>query len=633
MRFDETPPSGYTIVVMKGRRLVILFFLFPSISGVICGLSLTKLLDIPDVKDLHNLDLKPETRLYADDGNVFSTLFVPKRFPIPIKEMPPYLPKAFVAVEDVRFFEHPGIDVRGIVRAIYKNLLKMGLYEGGSTITQQVARNLFLTQKKTIKRKLEEMLLAIQIERAYSKEEILECYLNLVYLGEGSYGVEAASRRYFDKSAKELTLEEAATLAALTRAPSSLSPFKYPQRAKERRNLVLKKMFEARFIDRREYERASMAPLKVASFRMIEDKTGYFRDYVRQCVEEILGEGSETWNQAYHVHTTLNVRMTEYAMEAIRKGLEAFRRRHPERKDLPQVVLIAMEVKTGAIKVLVGGKDFSTSPFNRAIYAKRQPGSAFKPFIYMAALEKGLEPDHVLLDEPVKYVDPWTGKVWEPKNYNDEYFGYVTMRRALSRSLNSATIRLLEEVGCDHVIELAKRMHIRSQFEPVPSLALGTKEVYPIDLAAAYLTFARGGSYVRPYVIESIYSVDGQEIFKAEKDMREPEQVLDREKVSVLVNMMRDVVKEGTAKAASKLPYALAGKTGTTEDFRDAWFIGFSPELLCLVWVGYDKDTPLGAGESGAVAALPIWIEFMSKALPLYPNRDFSFLEGLTPPS
>ena len=623
--FDARRPRYYNIRVRKGTRLFFLFLLLPSLLGFIFGVSLPSLLEVPDVKDLETLNPRPETRLYADDGSLFSTLFVPKRIPISIKEMPSYLPKAFIAVEDVRFFQHSGIDIRGILRAAYRNISKRGLYEGGSTITQQLARNLFLTPKKTIKRKLEEMMLAIQIERAYSKEEILNYYLNLVYLGEGSYGVEAASRNYFDKSARDLTLEEAAMLAGLTRAPSSLSSFRYPARAKERRNLVLKKMYEAGFIDRRTYEKALRTPLKVASLRMTEDKTGYFADYVRQCVEDLLGKGPETWSQSYHIHTTLNLKMTEYALEAIKKGLEAFRRRHPERKELPQVVLIAIEVKTGAIKTLVGGSNFTVSPFNRALYAKRQPGSAFKPFVYMAALEKGLGPDHLLLDEPIRYVDPWTGTPWEPRNYKDEYFGYVTMRKALAYSLNAATIRLLQEVGPGDVVELARRMHIRSDLEPLLSLALGTKEVYPIDLAAAYLTFARGGTYVRPYLVRSIATADGQEIFSVEEDGEEDEKVLDKEKVSVLVSMMRDVVREGTARAASKLPFAIAGKTGTTDDFRDAWFVGFSPQLLCLVWIGYDNNMPLGPGESGAVAALPIWIEFMSKALPMYPNEDFHF--------
>ena len=603
-------------------KLAVIIFCLPAFLGVALGYSLLNYLEVPHVKELSHYGPRAATRLFADDGTLFAELFVEKRIPIPLKEMPDHLRKAFVAIEDVRFYEHSGFDLRGIFRAAYKNLVRKGLSEGASTITQQLARNLFLSPKKSMKRKIEEIILAVNIERNYTKDEILNMYLNLIYLGEGSYGVEAASHTYFDKKARDINVQEAATIAGLTKSPSRSSPFKNREKTLERRNLVLRKMWEAGFISAAQYKAAVGAPMVLAEQKPPEKKTGFFTEHTKQALEEYLPDREDIYTNGLNVRTTIDLRLTEAGYAAIDKGLKLYKERNPKNETLPEVALIAMEVKTGEIKVLIGGRDFATSPYNRATQAKRQPGSSFKPIIYLTALTEGLKPETPLLDAPISFRDG-AGQVWQPHNYQNEYHGAVTMRKALELSLNTATVRLLERVGVSKVIAMAKSLHMGSNFSPNLSLALGSAEVSPLDLAAAYAAIARGGVYLPPTPINNVVTAQGEEIRREAKE----ERVIPAETAYTLVDMMKGVVKRGTARRAASMPYFLAGKTGTTNDFRDAWFVGFSPELLCLVWVGYDKGTFLGKKESGGTTALPIWMEFMAKALPLYPNQDFAVPE------
>lgn len=600
-------------------KLAIIFILIPALFGAGFGYALVNYLEIPDVKQLETYRPKSTTRLYADDRTLYAELFVEKRIPIPVTEMPRHLKHAFVAIEDVRFYQHFGVDARGIARAAYRNITDKGKTEGASTITQQLARNLYLTPQKTYKRKIEEAILAIQIERAYSKEEILNMYLNLIYLGEGAHGVESAAYTYFHKHAKDLTLGESAMLAGVTRAPSRLSPYKNLKRVTNRKNIVLKKMYEAGFINKKEYTGALETTIALAPFKAYEKKTGYYVEYVKQALEEHIENPQEIYTTGFNVRTPISLKMTDYAYEAIGRGIKEYMKQRPQATP-PQVALVAMEVKTGDLKVLIGGRDFITSPYNRAVQARRQPGSAFKPIIYLTALEQGYAPDTTLLDAPISFTDPYTGVVWHPRNYNNEYHGDVTMQRALELSSNTATVRLMEKVGVENVIHLAEQMHINSKFEHNLSLSLGTTEVAPIELAAAYAAIARGGAYLPPIAIKTITTIEGEEIYY-EQALQEP--IVPPEVAYTLVDMMKGVIQRGTASAASKMPYYLAGKTGTTDDFRDAWFIGYSPNLLCAVWVGYDKKKNLAGRATGATAALPIWINFMSKALQHYPNEDF----------
>jgi penicillin-binding protein 1A len=599
----------------KAIKLAIILALCPSLLGVGMAYSLVNYLEIPDIKNLESYRPKSATRLYADDGTLFAELYVEKRVPIPITQMPQHLKSAFIAIEDVRFYDHFGVDLRGIARAAYRNIARKGMTEGASTITQQLARNLYLTHKKSFKRKIEEAVLAIQIERTYSKDEILNLYLNLIYLGEGAYGVEAASYTYFHKKASELALQESAMLAALTKSPSKLSPYKNPKGALERRNTVLRRMHDVGFITQKEYAAAVKTPIDVVPFRAYEKKTGFFTEYVKQVVEEYVKDPQEVYTTGLNIQTTMNLKMTQDAYEAIRKGLDLYRKRHPDAQEPPEVAMVVMDVKTSEIKVLIGGTDFGRSPFNRATQAKRQPGSAFKPIIYLAALEQGLTPSTMLRDGPLSFTNPYSKQVWSPKNYKNEYHGNVSMSRALALSLNTATVRLLERVGVENVIELVKRLHVNGKFEPNLSLALGTTEISPLDLASAYAVFARGGTYLPPTAVKAVATMDGETVYN--EDVQE-EKVVAPEHTTMLVEMMRGVIQSGTARSASQLPFQLAGKTGTTDDFKDAWFVGFSPDLLCLVWTGYDKHSLLGKGESGATASLPIWIEFMSRTLPSY---------------
>ena len=603
-------------------RLAVFLFLLPAALGMSFAYSLVNYLELPDVKQLESYRPKSTTRLYADDGTLYAELFVEKRIPISISEMSKNLKNAFIAIEDVRFYQHVGIDLRGILRATYRNVAKQSLAEGASTITQQLARNLFLTPTKNLKRKIEEAILALNIERTYSKDEILNMYLNLIYLGEGAYGVEAASYTYFHKKARDLNLQEAATLASLTKSPSRSSPFKNLPKATERRNLVLRRMYEAGFVNKDEYVKSALSPLVLAPFRTYARKNGFFIEYVKQVLEEHMTNKEEIYTQGLNIKTTLSLQMTEFANAAIQKGLVSYRERNPKTAELPEVALVAIELKTGEVKVMIGGKDFASSPYNRVTQAKRQPGSAFKPIIYLAALEEGMKPTTVVRDAPISFTNPWTKQVWSPHNYKNEYHGDVTMRKALELSLNTATVRILDRTGVENVIELAKRLHITAPFEPNLSLALGSTEVMPLELALAYATMARGGYYLPPVAVLNISTIENEELFAEQP--AEPELVVNSELAAMMVDMMKGVVKQGTAAKAARMPYHLAGKTGTTNDFRDAWFIGFSPQLLCAVWVGYDKETHLASKESGATAALPVWIDFMSKALALYPNEDFS---------
>jgi penicillin-binding protein 1A len=500
-------------------KVGLIVLLLPTLLGVTLAYSLVNYLEIPDVKQLSTHGPRSATRLYADDNTLFAELFVEKRIPIPLKDMPAHLRNAFIAIEDIRFYQHSGYDIRGIARAFYRNMVRKGLTEGASTITQQLARNLFLTPIKSMKRKIEELLLAINIERNYSKDEILNMYLNLIYLGEGAYGVEAASFTYFDKRAKDLTIAEAAMLAGLTKSPSRSSPYKNRTKTLERRNIVLKKMHEAGFIKKDQYKSAVAEQIVLAPFKLHANKSGFFIEHTKQALEEYFPQQEEIFTNGLSVRTTINLKMTDYAYAAIEKGMKLYQERNPKVKVLPEVAVVAIEVKTGEIKVLIGGKDFASSPYNRATQAKRQPGSAFKPIIYLTALLEGLPPDTILYDAPISYPD-WSGRLWQPRNYKNQYHGDVTMRKALELSLNTATVRLVEAIGVTNVISVAKNLQINSNFAPNLSLALGTTEVSPIELAGAYAIIARNGKYIDPSVIRQVLTNQGEELYQETKEIQ-----------------------------------------------------------------------------------------------------------------
>jgi len=559
--------------------------------------------------------------------------------PVRIEETPRVLINAVLAAEDHRFFEHGGIDLRALLRAAWTNLRAGRVREGGSTITQQLVKVRLLTPHRTFFRKLREAWLAALIELRYSKERILEAYLNEIYLGQRGpiaiRGVGSASRAYFGKEVHQLTTAEAALIAAIIRGPNIYSPAVDPDRAREHRNVVLAQMRDLKMITSDEFERARRAPVQVRSLVSPGQAAPYFVDYVRQELEQRF-DTSVSRVRGVRIATTLDLSLQRFAEAAAVRGLDRLEsslpssyRREPGRR--LQVALLAVDPATGEIRALVGGRDYLASQFNRVVSARRQPGSAFKPIVYLAALRAGdgapfFTAASRVADLPITLES--NGQPWSPRNYDDRYEGIVTVRQALERSLNSATVRIAQTVGLPNVIGMARALGIQSQLAPVPAMALGAFEVTPLELARAYLPFANGG--VRPAAASGIRSVQFGDDEVTPAGAEEPVRVVSAAEAWLMTSLLKGVVTSGTASAvrASGLPDVVAGKTGTTNDGRDAWFVGYTPRLLALVWVGFDNAEPHGM--SGAKAALPIWVDFMKQAIDAYPQSDFEVPPGVS---
>ncbi|HEY6380433.1 MAG TPA: PBP1A family penicillin-binding protein [Pseudolabrys sp.] len=508
--------------------------------------------------------------------------------PLPLKEMPAYVPKAFIAIEDRRFYDHHGVDPFGIGRAFVANVTHRTVAQGGSTITQQLAKNLFLTQERTINRKLQEVLLALWLERKFSKAQILEMYLNRVYFGAGAYGIEQASQRYFGKSARQITLGEAALLAGLVKSPSRLAPTRNFDGAEKRAKVVLAAMAELSFIGR-SAERTALArpPRIVAQPDM--GSVHYVADWVMDALNDAIGHVDDD----IIVQTTIDAALQASAEKALNDELA----QKGDRNGVTQGALIAMS-PDGAVRALVGGRNYAESQFNRAVAAKRQPGSAFKPFVYLAALERGLTPDTVREDRPINV------KGWQPENYGHEYFGAVTLTRALAQSLNTVSVRLTLEVTPMAVVRTAYRLGITSKLEPNASIALGTSEVSVLELVSAYAPFANGGYALVPRVIDKITLTNGRLIYA--RNIQQLGRLIDARHVSMMNTMMAETLTIGTAQRASLPGWPAAGKTGTSQDFRDAWFIGYTAHLVTGVWLGNDDGTPTKRVTGGSLP-VEIW--------------------------
>jgi penicillin-binding protein 1B len=556
-----------------------------------------------------------------------------KRRQVQLRQIPPHVVNAVLAIEDRRFYEHPGIDPIRMVGALITNITGDKPYlVGGSTITQQLVKNIFLASvmknplEKSMRRKVTEQFMALVLERRASKDEILEFYLNEVYLGQrGSFaihGVAEGARLFFGKDVNNLSLAEAATVAGVIRSPYNLSPFTAPTRARDRRNVVLQEMAQARFITAEAAQAASQEPLTVVP-RALDAEAPYFVDMVGQQLAEQFPEIMRT-TQRIDVYTSLDLHLQRLAQDAIREGLaqvDALLSKR-KRKELAQAALIAVDPRTGEILAWVGGRSYNQSQYNRVLTARRQPGSVFKPFVYLAAFEKGAEegrkdltPATVVDDEPTTF---WFGdQAYEPKNYEDTYEGPITLRRALAHSRNTATVKVAEMIGYDAVAALWRRMGTSTVPRPYPSIALGSFEATPFEIATAYTVFPGLGRLRPLHAIQQI-NTDYQEA--AKPAWPTPKAVTRPETAFLVANMMRSVINEGTGAGVRGAGFALdaAGKTGTTNDLRDAWFVGFTPELLTVVWVGFDDNTALGL--SGAQAALPIWTTFMIRALAGHAN-------------
>ncbi len=698
------------------RAVLLIFVLLVALGlGAILGAYLTIRENLPDVGELEQLRPKIISAVYADNGQVVKEFAAERRIQVSYDRIPEVLKQAIVATEDPRFFAHKGIDYRGIMRAIKEDIFRVLLgkrrLHGGSTITQQLARSLFLYSQQTIRRKIKEMFVAIEIERRYTKEKIFELYCNQFYLGHGAWGVESASQIYFGKSVTDLTLPEAAMIAGIFRGPSLYSPYNNPKLTLNRRNHVLNRMAEEGFITREQAETLKKEPLNVLPLKRQSIEVGaYFFEEVRKYVERKYGDEA-LYRGGLKIFTTLNLNYQLYAEKALNRGLRAQDKKSGWRKDKRNLIsegksqlesfwleswdgselspgkleeaivleagkneakikvknytgvitnkgiewtrakfldalikpgdvilveiqsvdeaartlkaaldqepllegsFLAIEPATGQIKAMVGGYSFRRSQFNRATQALRQTGSAIKPILYTAALEKGFTPATVIIDEPTDFVDKWTGEPWSPKNYDGQYRGAVTLRTGLEESRNVVTAKLLDYLSPQVGVEYCRKFGITSTIYPYLSLSLGAFEVTLLELVSAFSVFPNKGLRARPYFIVRIEDKDGNVL---EENLPSYEEVISPQIAYMMTYLLQGVVKQGTAKAAASLNWSLGGKTGTTNKFTDAWFIGFSPSLCAGTWVGYDTKVSMGNRQSGAVVALPIWKEFFQNVI------------------
>jgi penicillin-binding protein 1A len=550
---------------------------------------------LPPIQSLEIPKRPPSVLILGANGATLATRGDTGGAEVPLRELPDYLPKAFVAIEDRRFYSHNGVDPFGILRAAVHDVLRRGSSQGGSTITQQLAKNLFLTQERTISRKLQEVVLALWLEHKYRKAQILDLYLNRVYFGSGAYGVEAAAQRYFGKSARRVTLAEAAMLAGLVQSPSRLSPSHNPDGAARRASRVLAAMAEQKMIGEDTEKRLLDHPahaVKPAG----AGSANYVADWVMDAVDELVGR----FDEDIVVDTSIDPALQSAAERALDDALA----QRGEKLGIGEGALVAM-TPDGLVRALVGGKSYAESQFDRAISAKRQPGSAFKPFVYLTALEHGLTPDTVREDAPIAV------KGWKPENYERQYLGEVTLTQALADSLNTVSVRLTLEFGPAAVIRTAYRLGIESILEPNASIALGTSEVSPIELAVAYAPFANGGFAVSAHVVERIRGAGGKTLYA-----RAPQalgRVVDARYVGMMNAMLHETLVSGTARHADLPGWTAAGKTGTSQDFRDAWFIGYTSRLVTGIWLGNDDNTPTKKATGGGLP-VEIWSRFMKVA-------------------
>jgi penicillin-binding protein 1A len=712
--------------------------LFCFIVGSLAGILWIATRDLPTFESFQDYHPSLVSRVYADNGEILGQFFIERRLYTPIEQIPQALTHAVIATEDTRFFEHPGLDIVGIGRAAWTNLKKGGRFQGASTITQQLARALFLSPERTYQRKIKELILAVKMEWVLTKEQILEMYLNQIYFGHGAYGVAAAALTYFDKKVSDLTLPEAAFLAGLPKAPNTYSPYRNPDLAKSRKELVLGRMVEAGYITE-EAAQTGMATTLTYRHQSLEPIAAYFLEEVRQHLVDRYGE-TLVYKGGLQIYTTLNIDMQKRAEEAVRTGLRQLDKRQGwrgpighveftkdftppdtfpelqnpraalvhglyralvikvtkhaahiligntykgsisfedmnwaqrrlekssdvrtavvrektsplqlltvgdiievapkrgtvesgefvlEQTPLVEGALIALDPRTGAIRAMVGGYDFNRSQFNRAVIARRQPGSAFKPLIYASALQLGLTPATLILDAPVVYEDEDLDRVWKPENYEKRFFGTISLREALRHSRNAATVRLLEQIGVPEVVDIASNLGIRSPLSQDLSLALGSSSVTLQEITSAYGVFADQGLWLEPYLLTHVKKLDGEIL---EQHLFEPRQAMTKENAYLITNMLMDVIQSGTGRLAKTIGRPLAGKTGTTNGYNDAWFVGYAPNLATGVWVGFDEVRTLGKLESGAHAALPIWTRFMNHALQTIPVMTFSIPEDI----
>jgi penicillin-binding protein 1A len=582
-------------------RIAVLLLLWTAIigGGVLGYFALT----LPDTSELTKAERRPSATILAADGSLLTTFGDLFGQPLTLKEMSAYLPQAVIATEDRRFYSHFGVDPIGLLRASFANLAAGRVVQGGSTITQQLAKNLFLTPERSLGRKVQETLLALWLEHRFSKDQILEIYLNRVYLGAGTYGVDAAAHRYFGKSARRTTLYESAAIAGLLKAPTRFNPTRDPDKAAARTARVLANMAEAGFVSENQAMGAIAEGTALGAVATTRPGARYFADWIAEQLADFAGRGGRDLT----VTTTLDVGLQAEAEAAIAETLA----RDGPKAAVSQGALVAMSPE-GAVRAMVGGRDYSESQFNRAAQAQRQPGSAFKPFVYLAGLEAGLRPADQFVDMPIRIGN------WQPRDYTGRYQGEMTLAEGLAQSINTIAVQVAQRAGIRNVVAVAHRLGISSPLAPEMSLALGTGEVNLVELVAAYAPFANGGAGVWPYGIAEIRDSDGKVVFR--RSGSGAGRVISAELAGTMNEMLSGVIGHGTGKSAA-LPRPAAGKTGTTQEYRDAWFIGYTADLVAGVWLGNDDNSPTNKITGGSLPA-QTWRRFMltaTRAMPVRP--------------
>jgi penicillin-binding protein 1A len=689
--------------IQHHRRLAWALALLASLGAfTIAAVARRAIKSLPPIHTLDTYTPSLITRIYDVRGDVAGELFIERRTLLPLTEIPLDLQRATMAIEDDHFYKHPGIDVKAILRAALANLRAGRARQGASTITQQLAKNIFLTQERTLKRKVKELLLTLQIERNFSKDEILQLYLNQIYYGHGAYGVAAAAKLFFHKKASELTLSECALLAGLPKSPGGFSPFRHPHRAVQRRNTVLGRMRDLGYITEAEDLMAQGEPVLAPAATEEAATAAYFIEDVRRTLEPAYGE--KLYKGGLSIHTTMDLRMQLAAETALKKHAEAYdeqyalqrleslvkdkklpadvpakyeawkkaRAKNPESVDEEfgpeptpvQAAIIAIDPRTGGVRAMSGGRDFQKSQFNRATQAKRQPGSTFKPFVWLAALGSGFTAATVVNDYPVAYTDVTThphlvaeatdyallreavtgyytpellklkeekpeeyqDPIWAPQNWDRKFLGPVTLRRGLALSRNLVSVRLIDRVGPRTVADLARRCGIKSPMDPVLSLGLGASVVTMQEMVSAMGTFANDGVHMQSFAVTRVVDKEGTVL---EENTPTGAVAVDRQSNYLIVRLMQAVVEEGTGARARALGRPVAGKTGTTQDLRDLWFIGFTPDLVAGVWLGYDDFASMGKKITSAGVTVPFWTDFMQEACKQLPARDFPVPPGI----
>jgi len=576
--------------------------------------------------------------LYGTRDDPFASLAPEFRIFVPLSRVPKLLQQAVLDIEDTEFYEHGAVSLKGMARAALRNLTSAKVKEGGSTITQQLAKSLFLSPERTFSRKMKEIQLAGEIERRYRKDKILEMYLNVIYLGGGAYGMEAAARTYFSKSVGQLNLPETALLAGLIKAPSLYSPFADIKRAKTRRDIVISRMRTLGHITQAQANAALAAPVTLKPLFKGRGTTSHFVDYLRKDLDLRYGRTALA-RGGLRVYTTLDLELQRTAAEVLQSGVKGIERtlagrrkgKGPQRDPAGlEGALVAIEPATGEIRAMVGGLDYAKSQFNRAVQARRQPGSAFKPFVYATAFERGFTPATLVDDFPTSYSIPKNGAYveWSPENNDRKFRGPVTLRQALEESINVPTVRLLEAVGVDPVAQLAHRLGIKSALRPEYGLALGVSEVNALELTSAYTVFGNRGIRVPATGIRRVVSPAG-EVLEGESRTLEP--VLSEEIAFLMTSLLQGAVERGTAKGGRVPGWQVAAKTGTTQDAADLWFVGYTPRLAAGLWVGYDQPRPIGSHETAGRLAAPVWADFMRRALKGMPSGTQPIPEGILP--